>query len=47
MAKREFIQIRGARANNLQNILAKYGFEYCGIIHIASGAERLAYQRLR
>ena len=31
----------------MQHNLAKYGFEYCGIIHIASGAERLAYQRLR
>ena len=31
----------------VQHHLAKYGFEYCGIIHIASGAERLAYQRLR
>ena len=31
----------------MQHNLSKYGFEYCGIIHIASGAERLAYQRLR
>lgn len=31
----------------MQHNLAKYGFEYCGIIHIASGAERLAYQRIR
>lgn len=30
----------------MQHNLAKYGFRYCGIIHIASGAERLAYQRL-
>jgi len=31
----------------MQHNLAQYGFSYCGIIHIASGAERLAYQRLR
>ena len=31
----------------MQHNLAKYGFSYCGIIYIASGAERLAYQRLR
>ena len=31
----------------MQHNLAKYGFRYCGIIYIASGAERLAYQRLR
>ena len=31
----------------MQHNLAKYGFKYCGIIHIASGAERLAYQRIR
>ena len=31
----------------MQHNLSKYGFKYCGIIHIASGAERLAYQRIR
>ena len=31
----------------MQHNLAKYGFRYCGIIYIASGAERLAYQRLK
>lgn len=31
----------------MQHHLSKYGFTYCGIIYIASGAERLAYQRLR
>lgn len=31
----------------MQHNLARYGFKYCGIIHIASGAERLAYQRIR
>lgn len=31
----------------MQYNLAKYGFSYCGIIYIASGAPRLAYQRLR
>ena len=31
----------------MQGLLAKYGFTYCGIIYIASGAPRLAYQRIR
>lgn len=30
----------------MQQNLAKHGFQFCGIIHIASGAERLAYQRI-
>lgn len=29
----------------MQKSLLKNGFEYCGIIHIASGDERLAYQK--
>lgn len=31
----------------MQHNLDRYGFKYCGIIHIASGAERMAYQRLK
>ena len=31
----------------MQHNLEKYGFRYCGIIHIASGAERLAFQRIK
>jgi hypothetical protein len=30
----------------MQHNLAKHGFTYCGIIYLASGDERLAYQRL-
>ena len=42
------IRIDTHRDNHImQHNLAKYGFTYCGIIHIASGAERLAYQRLQ
>lgn len=42
------IRIDTHRDNRImQHNLAKYGFQYCGIIHIASGAERLAYQRLK
>ena len=42
------IRIDTHRDNHImQHNLAKYGFRYCGIIHIASGAERLAYQRLQ
>ena len=29
----------------MQNMLKKNGFQYCGIIHIENGEERLAYQR--
>lgn len=31
----------------MQHNLDKHGFAYCGIIYLASGDERLAYQRLR
>ena len=31
----------------MQHNLEKHGFTYCGIIHLASGDERLAYQKLR
>ena len=30
----------------MQHLLAHHGFTYCGIIYLASGAERLAYQRI-
>ena len=30
----------------MQNALKKYGFEYCGIIYLEDGDERLAYQKL-
>jgi len=29
----------------MQNLLKKLGFVYCGIIYIADGSERLAYQK--
>ena len=31
----------------MQNLLKKNGFQYCGIIHIRNGEERLAYQKGR
>lgn len=31
----------------MQRALAKCGFEYCGIIHLKSGDERLAFQRVK
>ena len=31
----------------MQHCILAYGFRYCGIIHLASGDERLAYQLLR
>ena len=29
----------------MQNMLKKNGFQYCGIIHLANGEERLAFQK--
>ena len=31
----------------MQHNIEKHGFAYCGIIYLASGDERLAYQKLR
>ena len=31
----------------LQHILQKHGFRYCGIIYLANGDERLAYQKIQ
>lgn len=31
----------------MQKVLARNGFEYCGIIHLANGDERMAYQKLK
>ena len=30
----------------MRHLLRRHGFAYCGIIHIANGDERLAYQKL-
>ena len=30
----------------MQHLLLKHGFTYCGIIYLANGDERLAYQRI-
>ena len=30
----------------MQNVLKKNGFQYCGIIHLHDGDERLAYQKV-
>ena len=39
------IRIDTHRDNRImQHNIEKYGFSYCGIIHLASGDERLAYQ---
>lgn len=31
----------------MRHLMEKHGFRYCGIIHLANGDERLAYQRIR
>lgn len=42
------IRIDTHRQNSImRNALSKYGFEYCGIIYLLDGAERLAYQQIR
>jgi len=42
------IRIDTHRDNTImQHNIAKHGFTYCGIIYLASGDERLAYQRLK
>lgn len=42
------IRIDTHRQNSImRNALSKYGFEYCGIIYLLDGAERLAYQLTR
>lgn len=41
------IRIDTHRDNQImQHNIAKHGFNYCGIIYLASGDDRLAYQRL-
>ncbi len=41
------IRIDTHRDNRImQHVITKYGFSYCGIIYLASGDERLAYQKL-
>lgn len=41
------IRIDTHRDNRImKGLLQKHGFSYCGIIYLASGDERLAYQRL-
>ena len=42
------IRIDTHRDNHImQHCIEKYGFEYCGIIYLLSGDERLAYQKIR
>ena len=42
------IRIDTHRDNHImQHNILKYGFRYCGIIYLASGDERLAYQKIR
>ena len=30
----------------MQHCIKQYGFTYCGIIYLANGDERLAYQKI-
>ena len=41
------IRIDTHRDNRImQHVITKAGFKYCGIIYLADGAERLAYQKI-
>ena len=41
------IRIDTHRANGImQHCILNYGFQYCGIIYLESGDERLAYQKI-
>ncbi len=41
------IRIDTHRDNTImQHVITQYGFTYCGIIHLESGDERLAYQKI-
>ena len=43
----ENIRVDTHRDNKvMQHILAKYGFQRCGIIYVKNGTERIAYQRI-
>ena len=47
-ARESNIRIDTHRDNTImQHNIEKHGFAYCGIIYLASGDERLAYQKLR
>jgi RimJ/RimL family protein N-acetyltransferase len=42
------IRIDTHRDNRImQHLLERHGFTYCGVIYLASGDERLAYQRIK
>lgn len=42
------IRIDTHRDNHImQHNILKHGFSYCGVIHLANGDERLAYQKLK
>jgi len=46
-AKERNIRIDTHRDNKImQHNIEKHGFKYCGIIHLANGDERLAYQKM-
>ena len=45
--KMKSIRIDTHRENSsMQSMMKKNGFDYCGIIYLEDGAERLAYERM-
>lgn len=47
LARERNIRIDTHRDNKImQHNIQKFGFKYCGIIHLANGDERLAYQKM-
>lgn len=47
-ARDENIRVDTHRDNHImQHVLLQYGFDYCGIIFLVNGDERLAYQKIK
>ena len=41
------LKVMDAARRIMRHCILKAGFQYCGIIHLASGDERLAYQLIQ
>ena len=47
LSRENNIRIDTHRDNTImQHVIQKHGFSYCGIIYLANGDERMAYQKV-
>ena len=47
LEKSNHLRIDTHRDNlQMQHLILKHGFQYCGVIHVADGSPRLAYERV-